>query len=180
MTYCAWSLKHTQYLATMKIMERNTNIPWLPQVIAYRGCPRCRIRIGRRQGCPRCVLVFGADFLGELMLEPLGHIGWGLRGRKVIDFPGLVEPKVSAIVQRSGVWSYGELMQQLEPRYVSLRPSERDAILRETPEVLATYEHVAVFQASRSHPAYLRECADCEYHLYRRIEGPQPYAAANP
>ncbi|MDI3286954.1 hypothetical protein [Polyangium sp. 15x6] len=107
-----------------------------------------------------------------LMLEPLGHVGWGLRGRKVIDFPGLVEPKVSAIVQRSGVWSYGELMKQLKPQYVSLRPPERDAILRETPDALSTYEHVAVFQANRSHPPYLRDCADCEYHLYRRSEGP--------
>jgi hypothetical protein len=81
-----------------------------------------------------------------VFLEPLGYIGY-FSGLKMLDFPGLSSPEVVAARRRADSRAYpycwSELIMDLQPDWLVLRPYERDAIKNHDGEVLDHYYDLA-------------------------------------
>jgi hypothetical protein len=85
----------------------------------------------------------------SVLLEPLGYIGF-YSGLKMLDFPGLCSPEMTAARKLAESKSYpfcwGELSEILRPDWLVLRPFERDQINRYQTRILTQdYELVKVF-----------------------------------
>lgn len=108
----------------------------------------------------------------RLFLEPVGYIGY-FSGLKILDFPGLCAPEVSAIV-RSGPGGYARLIRELNPDWLVLRPYEIAHQNLQDSGSLAGYEPVLysnrrealaahTFLPGRNWPEF-----DAEFVVYRR------------
>jgi hypothetical protein len=100
----------------------------------------------------------------------------------MLDFPGLSSPEVVAARRRAETHSYpycwSELIMDLQPDWLVLRPYERDAIINHDAEVLAHYyERVRVFEVHDQiaavrflpGPGYLTN--DATFEVYHRKAG---------
>jgi hypothetical protein len=90
----------------------------------------------------------------SVLLEPLGYIGF-YSGLKMLDFPGLCSPEMTAARKlaksKSYPYCWGELSEILRPDWLVLRPFERDDVNRYQPRVLTQdYHLVKVFDARES------------------------------
>ena len=106
----------------------------------------------------------------SVLMEPLGYIGYYSR-LKTYDFPGLSSPEVVAVI-RSGVRRYADLIAQLRPTWLVLRPSEIAADFAQRP-VLRDYQLVRTWDVMRELDAvpYLpgRKWVewDTRFHVYQ-------------
>lgn len=75
-----------------------------------------------------------------LFLEPLGYIGY-YSNLKTFDFPGLSSPEVVAAVRR-GARRYVDLIEELAPTWVVLRPTEAQRDEFKKKPVLQAYDLV--------------------------------------
>lgn len=87
-----------------------------------------------------------------VFLEPLGYIGY-FSGLKMLDYPGLGSPEVVAARRRAKVQGYlsswPELIRDLRPDWLVMRPYEAAAVNRRDGELLAAfYERVRRFDVS--------------------------------
>jgi hypothetical protein len=76
----------------------------------------------------------------SVFLEPIGYIGY-FSQLKILDFPGLSAPEVSAIV-RSGPGGYARIITTLKPDWLVLRPYEIAHQNLQDSGMLSNYEPV--------------------------------------
>ena len=142
---------------------------------------RCQQRIiedGQRRLVGEWLRAASASARATVFLEPLGYIGF-YSGLKMLDYPGLSSPEVVAARQRAGSASYpycwSELILDLAPDWLVLRPHERDAIEERDPAVLGKYYKLAKIFDVRDQVAavgflpgrgYVTN--DAYYEVYRR------------
>lgn len=116
-----------------------------------------------------------------VFLEPLGYIGF-FSGLKMLDYPGLCSPEVVAARKRASSPSYpfcwSELIMDLHPRWLVLRPYEATAIREREPLILERhYELARRFDVAEKVAAisflpgrgYLVN--DAVFEVYRRRDG---------
>ncbi|HVT72658.1 MAG TPA: hypothetical protein VHD61_05945 [Lacunisphaera sp.] len=82
----------------------------------------------------------------RVFLEPTGYIGY-FSQLKILDFPGLVAPEVTAIVRR-GPGGYARIIHTLQPDWLVLRPLEIASQNLADSGALAAYDPVMVFDQS--------------------------------
>ena len=88
----------------------------------------------------------------SVYLEPLGYIGW-YSGAKMLDYPGLVAPEVVA-ARRAGKGSdHPDVIKQLWPTYLVLRPHEVNRVGKD-PEVRNAYDRVYDVDATAKLDSY--------------------------
>jgi hypothetical protein len=113
-----------------------------------------------------------------VFLEPLGYIGF-FSNLRMLDYPGLASPEVVAArrraVSKAYPGSWPELIRDLRPDWLVLRPFELSAIVRKDPQLLGeAYDHVKTFDATPEIarqsfvpvPAFLEY--DGTFEIYRR------------
>jgi hypothetical protein len=116
-----------------------------------------------------------------VFLEPLGYIGF-YSNLKMLDYPGLSSPEVVAARRRAGSRAYpfcwSELIMDLQPDWLVLRPYEAKTIRERDREVFERfYEPARVFDVRAQVEAisflpgrgYLQN--DAYFELYRRRPG---------
>jgi len=116
-----------------------------------------------------------------VFLEPLGYIGF-YSNLKMLDYPGLSSPEVVAARQRADSHSYpfcwSELIMDLQPDWLVLRPYEAKAIRERAPEVFGNFYPLArVFDVQTQIDAigwipgrvFLQN--DGTFEVYRRRDG---------
>ena len=87
-------------------------------------------------------------------LEPLGYIGF-FSQLKMLDSPGLCAPEVVAIEKRLGSTSGIDVIPELQPDWLVLRPAETDGIHAASPRLLTkAYSAVQFFDVSERLAAY--------------------------
>ncbi len=107
----------------------------------------------------------------SVFLEPIGYIGY-FSGLKILDFPGLTAPEVSNIV-REGRGSYANLIGELKPDWIVVRPIElsnqrlterelADYVLAKSWDQRPNLDAVQILPG-RSWPAF-----DAEFRVYQR------------
>jgi hypothetical protein len=107
-----------------------------------------------------------------LFLEPLGYIGY-YSNLKTFDFPGLSSPEVVAAVRR-GARRYVDLIEELAPTWVVLRPTEAQRGEFQKKPVLQSYELVQAWdtlpqlEAVRFLPGRAWTEFESRYLLFRR------------
>lgn len=111
-----------------------------------------------------------------LFLECVGYIGF-YSGLKTYDFPGLTSKEVVETRRRLGSDSYGELIRELKPEWLVLRPSEAEdaerdvpGLLRGRPEKAASYELVRVFDRTADVAALTGVRGRLYFEMDRRFE----------
>jgi hypothetical protein len=89
-----------------------------------------------------------------VFLEPLGYIGY-FSQLKMLDYPGLCSPEVVAARRNHPGASYSDLIAELDPDWLVLRPSEAQKISQsERGERFGAYEVAKVFDVSKQLDAY--------------------------
>jgi hypothetical protein len=88
----------------------------------------------------------------SVLLEPLGFIGY-FSDLKMFDFPGLCSTEMVAARQRAKLKSYpdcwAELIHDLHPDWLVLRPREQESIAAHDPALFSLhYEYVRTFDAT--------------------------------
>ncbi|HWA26785.1 MAG TPA: hypothetical protein VG734_14095 [Lacunisphaera sp.] len=116
---------------------------------------RCQQRIieeGQRRVIGEWLKAHAASPRDTVFLEPLGYIGF-YSGLKMYDYPGLSSPEVVAARRRAGTQGYplswAELIMDLQPDWLVLRPNERNTIQARDPGVLSRYYELAVVADAR-------------------------------
>lgn len=79
----------------------------------------------------------------SVFLEPLGYIGY-FSGLKMLDFPGLCAPEVVA-ARRAGHRTFAQVIAQLKPNWLVLRPIEGQTVFADNPELYQAYTFTRVF-----------------------------------
>lgn len=115
-----------------------------------------------------------------VFLEPLGYIGY-FSGLKMLDYPGLASPEVVAARRRARSRSYPacwhELIRDLRPDWLVLRPVEADMVRHQDPILLQShYREVQRFdvrdevESVRFLPGrgYLHH--DAAFEVHRRLD----------
>ncbi len=104
------------------------------------------IEDGQRTSIGRWLGEQAASKRETVFLEPLGYIGF-YSNLKMLDYPGLSAPEVVAARRRAFSHSYpfcwSELIMDLLPDWIVLRPFERDEILRREPQLLPRFYDLA-------------------------------------
>jgi hypothetical protein len=89
-----------------------------------------------------------------VFLEPLGYIGF-FSQLKMLDTPGLCAPEVVAAEKRLHTTSLAEVIAEVQPDWLVLRPAEADSVRKARPRLLMeAYSTVRVFDASERIAAY--------------------------
>jgi hypothetical protein len=91
-----------------------------------------------------------------VFLEPLGYIGY-FSQLKMYDYPGLSSPEVIAARKKLGPQNrnFAELISELKPDWLVLRPHEIRDIHNEAPDLLTeSYRISAVFDVSKKVKSY--------------------------
>jgi len=89
-----------------------------------------------------------------VFLEPLGYIGHYSQ-LKMLDFPGLSSPEVVAARRRLGMDSAAQLVRELNPDWLVLRPWEEASIQGKDPQLLSgKYQKARVFDVSEQVDSY--------------------------
>jgi len=84
----------------------------------------------------------------RVFLEPLGYIGF-FSQLKMLDTPGLCAPEVVAAEQKLHTTGLAEVIAELQPDWLVLRPAEADQVGKANPNLLtAAYSRVKMFDAS--------------------------------
>ncbi|MBF6025977.1 hypothetical protein [Lysobacter niastensis] len=78
----------------------------------------------------------------SVFLEPLGYMGYEIRGKTTYDFPGLSSPKVVEVIRNLPEVRMGGVIDRLKPSYAVLRPQELDEFQRYFPETFSHYREV--------------------------------------
>jgi hypothetical protein len=88
-------------------------------------------------------------------LEPLGYIGF-FSQLKMLDSPGLCAPEVVAVEKRMGTTSAIDVIPELQPDWLVLRPAEAGGIHTASPRLLTeVYSAVHFFDVSERLASYL-------------------------
>jgi len=83
-----------------------------------------------------------------VFLEPLGYIGF-FSQLKMLDTPGLCAPEVVAAEKKLQTTSLAEIIAEVKPDWLVLRPAEADPVRKARPRLLTeAYSTVKVFDAS--------------------------------
>jgi hypothetical protein len=83
-----------------------------------------------------------------VFLEPLGYIGF-FSQLKMLDTPGLCAPEVVAAEKKLQTTSLAEIIAEVQPDWLVLRPAEADPVRKASPRLLTeAYSTVKVFDAS--------------------------------
>ena len=89
-----------------------------------------------------------------VFLEPLGYIGF-FSQLKMLDWPGLCAPEVVAAEKKLHTAAWPQLILELRPDWLVLRPQDAGRIQRSHPLLLTQlYSEVKVFDASERIAAY--------------------------
>jgi len=89
-----------------------------------------------------------------VFLEPLGYIGFYSQ-LKMLDFPGLASPEVVAARKKLGTDSFAQLIVELKPDWLVLRPEEIEDIKHQMPALLIIfYRPAKVFDVSQKVTRY--------------------------
>lgn len=109
----------------------------------------------------------------RVYLEPLGYIGF-FSGLKMLDYPGLSSPEVVA-ARQSGNRTYAQLIANLTPEWLVLRPDQMETIRRESPRLLGgdyrlarTFDVRAAVDALPALPGRPYLEFDALYFVYQR------------
>lgn len=96
-----------------------------------------------------------ADSSNEtVFLEPLGYIGYFSQLR-MYDFPGLASPEVVAARKKLGTEEWAQLIPELEPDWLVLRPGEAESIHQKNQLLLTqSYSLVKIFDVSEQLDSY--------------------------
>lgn len=85
------------------------------------------------------------EFMGSedtVFLEPLGYMGYEIRGKTTYDFPGLSSPKVVDVIRNLPEVRMGGVIDRLKPTYIVLRPAELEEFQRYFPETFERYQEI--------------------------------------
>ena len=89
-----------------------------------------------------------------VFLEPLGYIGF-FSQLKMLDTPGLCAPEVVAAEKKLQTTSLAEVIAEVQPDWLVLRPAEADPVRKARPRLLTeAYSTVKVFDASERVASY--------------------------
>jgi hypothetical protein len=89
-----------------------------------------------------------ASATDTVFLEPLGYIGF-FSQLKMLDTPGLCAPEVVAAEKKLQTTSVAEVIAEVQPDWLVLRPAEADSVRKAGPRLLTeAYSTVKVFDAS--------------------------------
>jgi hypothetical protein len=89
-----------------------------------------------------------------VFLEPLGYIGF-FSQLKMLDTPGLCAPEVVAAERKLQTANLGEVIAELRPNWVVLRPAEVETVRKAKPRLLTeAYSAVKEFDASERVASY--------------------------
>jgi hypothetical protein len=89
-----------------------------------------------------------------VFLEPLGYIGF-FSQLKMLDTPGLCAPEVVAAEKKLQTTRLAEVIAEVQPDWLVLRPLEADSVRKVKPRLLTeTYSTVKVFDASERVASY--------------------------
>jgi hypothetical protein len=89
-----------------------------------------------------------------VFLEPLGYVGFFCQ-LKMLDTPGLCAPEVVAAEKKLRTTSLGEVIAELQPDWLVLRPLEADHVRMANSRLLMdTYSTATVFDASERVASY--------------------------
>ncbi|MBU1998047.1 MAG: hypothetical protein ABIG46_08190 [Candidatus Omnitrophota bacterium] len=90
-----------------------------------------------------------------VFLEPLGYIGFYSQ-LKMYDWPGLSSPEMILARKKIKIKeSFGQLIEELKPDWLVLRPHEIEQVKKDTPILLETYYHIPkIFDVSDKIMAY--------------------------
>jgi hypothetical protein len=89
-----------------------------------------------------------------VFLEPLGYIGYFSQLR-IYDFPGLASPEVVAARKKLGTEEWAQLIPELKPDWLVLRPGEANSIHQKNQHLLTqTYSLVKTFDVSQQLESY--------------------------
>jgi hypothetical protein len=106
------------------------------------------IEAGTRQQIGLWLRQQAASPADTVFLEPLGYIGFYSQ-LKMLDTPGLSAPEVVTAEKKLQTTSLAEVIAELQPDWLVLRPVEADPVRKATPRLLTeTYSTVKVFDAS--------------------------------
>lgn len=139
------------------------------------------IEAGQRRQIGEWLKAQAASPRDTVFLEPLGYIGY-FSGLKMLDFPGLASPEVVAARGRAGSHAYpycwSELIMDLQPDWLVLRPYEQESIRNHDPEMLDRYYELARTFDVRDQVAAVRLLPgrgyltnDAVFEVYRRKAG---------
>jgi len=139
------------------------------------------IETGNRQQIGEWLKTQATSPRDTVFLEPLGYIGF-FSNLKMLDFPGLSSPEVVASRKLAEAKAYpycwSEVILDLQPDWLVLRPHERESIQGRDPELLARfYEPAKVFDvrpevdAVRFLPGRGYLTNDAYFEVYRRRAG---------
>jgi len=115
----------------------------------------------------------------SVLMEPLGYIGYFSR-LKTYDFPGLSSPEVVAVIRR-GVRRYSDLIAELKPTWLVLRPSEvapdfsQRPVLRDY-QLVRSWDVMSELDAVTFLPGRKWVEWDARFHVYRYRPGSTPPA----
>ncbi len=144
-------------------------------------CQQRLVETGNRRVIGEWLRSQAASPQDTVFLEPLGYIGF-FSNLKMLDYPGLGSPEVVAARGRATSHSYAycwpELIMDLQPDWLVLRPQERETMQHRDPELLDFfYEHVRDFDvrtevaAVRFLPGRDYLSYDACFEVYRRRAG---------
>jgi hypothetical protein len=89
-----------------------------------------------------------------VFLEPLGYIGYFSQLR-MYDFPGLASPEMVAARKKLGTEDWAQLIPELQPDWLVLRPGEANSIHEKNQRLLTqTYSLVKTFDVSEQLDSY--------------------------
>jgi len=139
------------------------------------------IEEGNRRAIGEWLKAHAASPADTVFLEPLGYIGF-YSGLKMLDFPGLSSPEVVAARRRAEAqaypFSWSEIIMDLQPDWLVLRPFERQYIHNRDAEVLQRFYDLAqVFDVGPSLddvgflPGRHYLSNDARFEVYRRRSG---------
>ncbi len=95
-----------------------------------------------------------ASFKDTVFLEPLGYIGY-FSQLKMYDFPGLASPEVVAAREKLGTEDWAQLIPELQPDWLVLRPGEATSIHQKNQRLLTqSYSLVKTFDVSEQLESY--------------------------
>lgn len=108
------------------------------------------------------------------VLEPLGYIGYGAFNKTIYDYPGLSSRHVVDVMRHMKNTDIVDLIDELQPSFVALRPSEAENLHDKHPGTATNYTLVADIKMAEGvtleHWGYslAGELYDREYLILRR------------
>lgn len=114
-----------------------------------------------------------------VILEPLGYIGYAAFNKTTYDYPGLSSKVVVRALSKMGQTQISDLISELRPSFVVLRPSEITALNLRHPDAFADYAMAAHVRADDkislekwTYSSEANRASDGDFTIFRRISPP--------